>query len=253
MRVLRFRSSSWLALAPYFLALGLPAAAQAKCAMASPGLAPAAGKVAPNPVLWLFLPAWRANRSGALPQLRAQARGKRVALRVAEGTKSAGLHTYRIEVAMNFAGTLTVELLGDDGVAQHWALEVDPAWRAPASSVRPVTIGHEVSQWTCSHTRTRNLHFAAAAWAYRVVAAPTREALVSGEGKSFVIPRAIEQIWGRDPAQLSAQANLALGDANCLGPTFDWSGGAVFAKVFALLSDGSEQPVNDEPLAIAPP
>jgi hypothetical protein len=116
-----------------------------------------------------------------------------------------------------------------------------------------IQIGHEVSQWTCSHTRTRNLHFAAAAWAYRVVAAPTAQALAAGQGKAFVVPRALEQMWGYDVGRISTTASLALGHANCFGPTFDWSGGAVVATVLALLPDGSETPVTATPLAIDPP
>jgi hypothetical protein len=236
------------------IATGLAGTAHAKCARSQPGLAPPAGKVPANPVLWLFLPSWRAPEAAGLPRLRATAGGGSVPVHIEADTKAENLNTYRVQVSASRAGALAVELLDDQGeVVRRWSLEVDPAWRAPAQKADRVTVGHEVSQWTCSHTRTRNLHFPAAAWAYRIVAAPTREALAKGQGRAFVLPRAIEQLWGYDPAQMAAQANVALGYASCFGDTFDWSGGAVVATVVALLPDGSQQPVTDTPLALDPP
>lgn len=233
------------------MALGMPVAAQAKCALPSPALSPPAGKVPPNPVLWLLLPAWQARQPEDQPRLRATARGKSVALRTQSDTITESLRTYRIEVSASVAGPLTVELLNEQNESTHsWALTIDPAWRAPKNLPGPVVVGHEVSQWTCSHTRTRNLHFDAAAWAYRIVAAPSREALTQGQGQAFVVPRAMEQMWGYDAARISAKASLALGHANCFGQTFDWRGGAIFATVLALLPDGSEQPVTAAPLLL---
>ena len=249
-----FLRASLLTLPQVVLAFGMPVAAQAKCALPSPALSPPAGKVPPNPVLWLLLPAWYARTPGDPPRLRATAKGKSVDLRTQSDTSTESLRTYRIEVSASVAGPLTVELLDEQNEAvRSWSLTIDPAWRAAKSLPRPVVVGHEVSRWTCSHTRTRNLHFDAAAWAYRIVAAPSREALTQGRGQAFVVPRAMEQMWGYDAARISSKARLALGHANCFGPTFDWRGGAVFATVLALLPDGSEQPVTAAPLLLDPP
>lgn len=59
-------------------------------------------------------------------------------------------------------------------------------------------------------------------------------------------------MWSYDASRISAKASLALGHANCFGPTFDWRG-AGFAAVLALLPDGSEQAVTAAPLLLDPP
>ena len=238
-----------------FLGIGsLPGTAQAKCARAGGVLAPASGKIPTKPVLRLLLPEWQAAEYKGLPILIGRSKGAIVPVAVHADTTASGLRTYRIDVGAASPGKLDVELVGPSGEsAGTWTYEVDPAWSAPKTSVAVVTTSHEASAWTCSHTRTTSLHFAADAWAYRIVVAPTAGLLAMGKARSFVLPRAMEQLWRYDLAAISSTASVALGHANCFGDTFDWTTSTVIADVYALEPDGTEQKVNAAPLTLAAP
>jgi hypothetical protein len=244
-------------LVPLAILLGIgsvPGTAEAKCARASGTIAPATGKIPKKPVLRLLLPEWQANEYKGLPTLRARSKGAIVPITVRPDTIASGLRTYRLDVGATTAGALDVELLDSaGGIDGTWSYEIDPTWAAPTTSTAAITTSHEVSAWTCSHTRTTSLHFAANAWAYRVVAATSADLLAKGKTKSFVLPRATEQLWGWDPAKIAATSSVALGHVSCFGDTFDWTSTFVVADVFALQPDGSEQKVNVAPLVLPAP
>ena len=239
------------------LALGLTmiaGSAEAKCARPSGVLAPSTGKVPSKPVLRLLLPEWQAAAYKGMPTVVARAKGKSVPVKVTADTTAAGLRTYRVDVTATTIGVLDVELVDPSGVSDHtWSYEIDSGWAAPSTSTAAVTLSHEVSAWTCSHTRTTSLHFAATAWAYRIVTAPSEALLAKGKVQSFVLPRAIEQLWGYDPTAIATTASVALGHSSCFGDTFDWTTASVIADVYALLPDGSEQKVNAAPLVLPAP
>ena len=245
---------SLLAHALFFGLATLAGPAEAKCMQPSGALAPATGKVPSKPVLRLLLPEWQAAAYKGMPTLVARVKGKSVPIKVVADTTAADLRTYRVDVGAAYAGTLEVQLVDPSGLPDGtWTYEIDPSWTAPTTSEATVTLSHEVSAWTCSHTRTTSLHFAANAWAYRVVTAPTATLLGQGKVRSFVLPRAIEQFWGYDPTKLSSTSSVALGHASCFGDTFDWATPSVIADVYALQPDGSEQKVNAAPLVLPAP
>jgi hypothetical protein len=216
-------------------------------------LTPSWGKVPATPVLELMVPTDRATELGGAPRLVSRTPGQQVTIAIKPDTTAAGLLTYRVEVSGAVAGPLELSLVGASGpTSDSWTLDVDPAWVAPPPAVAPVPVTHAAASWTCSHTRTANLSFDGAAWAYRVVTASSKGDLDQGKTRAFVVPRSMGLFFRRASSGPPPDVNVELGFSNCFGDTFDWAG-SVIADVFALLPDGSEQRVTRAPVAIAAP
>jgi hypothetical protein len=218
-------------------------------------LAPASGMVPQNPVLWLFLPTAQAKQYVFLPRIRATLNGTGPGVAVGVTPEAAGddLAAYRVQVVAGAAGPLKIDLLNDQSaVVRSWSLQVDSSWKAPSGSIAKIKVSREQGGRSCTPTRTRNLHFPASAAAYRIVVGAVADGGAPGSSKGFVLPRALDPLWGREESRNGGSANLALGYANLFGDTFDGSHGADIT-VLALLPDGSEQPVTRKPLKVLPP
>lgn len=225
-------------------AVGLAAPpAAAKCMMPGAVLAPASGSVPVNPVLHLMVPTRTANPP--LPRVVAHRGDKQVPVTVTADTASGDLRTYRVVITAA-AGPLKVELLDAQGtVMRSWTFTVDPHWQPPKVTTAAVTVTHDVSSWTCSHTRTRNLRFTGTAAAYRVV-------LADAAAKTSIVVPADPGDYFHTPLAPPTDVDLALGHVNCFGDTLEWTVDKI-ATVHALLPDGNEQPVSRAPVVLAPP
>jgi hypothetical protein len=247
------RRSPFLAVMLAATALAVAPEANAKCMRPGFVLAPGTGSVPAKPVLELMVPEGWATEVGARPTLVSRTPAQQVAIVARPDTSAPGLSTYRVEITGAVAGPLDLALVDAAGATlEAWTLEVDPGWKAPPSSSATVKIGHTSSRWTCSHTSTANLSFLGTAWAYRVVAASSRRDLARGATHAFVVPRSMQLFFGRPASGAIPEVNVELGYADCFGETFTWAG-AVVANVFALLPDGTEQPVTSAPILIGAP
>lgn len=238
------RAPAVVAVALAALALSVAVPAHAKCGFpAEVILAPGAGVVPPNPVLRMFV------NLIAPPTLVARSNGVVVPVTVHRDGAASAFDAYRVEV--HGAGPGPLELRVQSGAAaQSWSLDVDATWRAPPNSRAPIAVTKTNTHWACSFQSTRNLGFAGAAAAYRLVAADSSAALAAGQGRQIVLPHDPAQLWG---GAVQERADLQLGSLDCLGDTFSWGKHGVWFKVFALLTDGSEQPVTGAPILIMPP
>lgn len=224
--------------------VGLVAApAAAKCMMPGAVLAPAFGSVPVNPVLHLIFPSRSPNPP--LPRIVAHRGAKQVPVTVTADTASGDLRTYRVVITAA-AGPLKVELLdAQSAVLRTWTFTIDRHWQPPPVTAAAVTVTHEASSWTCSHTRTRNLRFTGNAAAYRVVLAD------AAANTSIVVP-ADPGDYFRTPVLPPTAIDLALGHVSCFGDTLEWTADKQ-ATIHALQPDGSEQPVTRAPVLLAPP
>jgi hypothetical protein len=205
-------------------------------------LLPPNGNVPPKPVLILL-------GGEDPPPLVARVGGVKVPLTVRHDAKAWG--TFRVEIDATTPGLLEVGYSIPWGRSKTWLFTVDPGWKPPQAAAASISVQRVKKDWTCSHTLERKLVFMHPAWAFRVVAAGSAAELASGATEEVVLPRSMSQFWYHWVKE--SEVALELGYADCYGETFDWKRGPVVLQVRAMLPDGSEQPVNATPLAVAPP
>jgi hypothetical protein len=238
-----------------------PTMAHAKCAMPGAFLSPDSGAtLPPNPVLYLFVPGHMAAdegdpATGVTVDLSAE--GSAVANQVELVSRSPAFSTYRVTIALAAPAKLDLKIT----VAHVFkrtleasytiAPPVPAAERASRATGRP---WRESWSWTCSHQSTWNVPLAVEAPAYRVEWGYSLTDYETGPRASIVFPRRMESFFRWDDEREPSPPRLELGHVNCMGRNVTWpSRRRIWAGVWALLPDGTEIALNDEPLVLLKP
>ena len=238
-----------------------PEVAEAKCAIPGAFLAPDSGAtLPPNPVLYLFVPGHLAaeeNDWATDVTVDLSAAGSAVAHQVDRVSSSPAFSTYRVTIALATPAKLEVRVTLAHGFQR--VLEASYSIGSSALAVEKPTRAtgrprRESSSWTCSYQRTWNVPLAVEAPAYRVEWAYWLTAYETGPRESIVFPRRMDSFFRWDDGPEPSPPRVELGHVNCLGHTVSWpSRHRIWAGVWALMPDGTEIALTDEPIALSKP
>jgi hypothetical protein len=248
-----------LGLLAVVIAVAAPVPARASCASPQPFVAPADGSMLPrDPTVFLFVPAFLAGEEFET-EIDVSIDGRSASYWPELVSASPAFHTYRITIATGAGSDLLVRAAFRIGEApfneiesRHRVADVEPPdFGVESAMARPE---RAYSSWMCSYQSTWNLRPQVDAPAYRVEWAATREAYDGGARSTVVLPGRMGGFWtypGRDPAP--APAEVQLGHADCMDHTMVWPGAHAWVGVWALLPDGREVALTDEPIRLTKP
>lgn len=227
---MRFRTFAAVAL----VVVSSSSDAEAKCAMPGVRFEPPDGTLPSSPVVRLFVPPHQIG--GPLGVHGIDAAGNTVAPTVVSESTSDAFTSYRLSFNALKKGAFTVRFTGKYGGPRDATYTIDPKWVRPAFAAPKLTLTRVQTSWTCSHQLTRNVTFPSVAPAYRLTFAPTKPALAASKS-SLVLPADVRTLFGAYSP--TGASDLALGNVNCMGTTYEWKGGQ-WVRITALFPDGSE-------------
>lgn len=233
-----------------------PLSVEATCMPPLGFVSPASGTRLPaNPVVFVFMP-WRAGGPEPFAVDLSLDSGA-VAHTVETVSTTAAFTTYRIAVAAAAPGTLRVSVVRPKGVLRPIEATFPIVESIATPSPAKPQVGSpwsEQSRWTCSYQATWNLPLAPDAPAYRVEWAGSRVSYEAGARHDVVFPRRMDSFfrWDETKAEPSPP-QVELGHVDCMATTVKWPGKRIWVGVWALLADGSEIELTDQPIPLLNP
>ena len=240
------------------LVLGAPSSSLASCMSPQPFLAPASGATLPaDPVVFLFVPEGLYGSPQVTMAIDVASAGSAVTHQVEQVSHNPAFTTYRIGLAARETKDLKIAVTFDLG--GHPLRSYEGRYRVAASLPEPVRTArrlappaYEHSSWTCSYQSTWNLETSVDAPAYRIEWAQSLEDYQAGQRSSVVLPGHVRRFWTED-RRPPGRPKVELGHLDCMDHTLVWPGPRIWVGVWALLPDGSEVPLTDEPIPLSKP
>lgn len=232
----------------FALVLLIPEMAFAECMMPQRFLSPPAGHAVPSGgTVFLFQPTSSDRPDIPKAVLTDRARRKRTSVVVERVSQTGAFVTYALKLPKTTASK--VELVVQPRTQYEHELRVPYLIRSGVPSamdgVEIIKSEDELSQWTCSFQRSKNLTVDADG-AIAFLLTWTRD----GTTETAVLPPSMKPFFDGKPP---AEQVLELGHVNCLGFSFDWEPGAIDLRVSALFSDNTKSVLPSKATRIAPP
>jgi hypothetical protein len=234
--------------------------ARAECAVVDFVLAEdPSEQLPPDPVIHLFVYSGQAHDERTpLRVLSNEGHPLAVELKrvdVAAGGGRTPVAVYQARLRTGSARAFVVYLRGERPVE----FKIDPRWRGVAGAPVQITQIGVSTGAVCPQELTRDLGLSVKAAAYIVEWAKSEDDYRSGKRQRrwlpFQLPLAESfGVIDEEAAPVQPAGRLQLGEPACLGRNFVWpSGRPVYVGVVAILPDGSQTPLPQQPTRVAAP